>query len=203
MEQYLRITAPFDGVVTDRNVHDGALVGPNAGGAAGTPMLRIVSRDRLRLVVPVPEAYVGAIAPGTEMPFTVPAYPGETFTGRVARIAQAIDVKTRTMAVELDVQNADGRLSPGSFCQVRWPVHRHGPSLLVPSDSIASTTGRTFVVRVRDGRTDWVDVKTGLTSGRLVEVFGDLHAGDEIAARGTDEIRSGTQVRTRPAPADS
>ena len=98
------------------------------------------------------------------------------------------------MAVELDVANADGRLAPGTFCQVRWPVRRPAPSLFVPSGSVARTTDRTFVIRVRDGKTEWVDVKTGLTSGALVEVFGDLRAGDEIAGRGTDEIRPGTPV---------
>ncbi len=76
-------------------------------------MLRVVDDRRLRLVVPVPEAYMAGIAAGTAVSFTVPAYPGQTFSGVVARIAQAVDVKTRTMAVELDVANADGRLAPG------------------------------------------------------------------------------------------
>jgi multidrug efflux pump subunit AcrA (membrane-fusion protein) len=101
------------------------------------------------------------------------------------------------MAVELDVNNRDGRLEPGTFCQVRWHVRRTGPSLLVPGGSVASTTGRLFVVRIRNGRTEWVDVKTGLTSGALIEVFGDLQPGDEIAARGTDELRAGTAVGRR------
>jgi RND family efflux transporter MFP subunit len=131
--------------------------------------------------------------------FTVAAYPGQTFTGTVARISQSVDVGSRTMAVELDVNNADGRLAPGTFCQVRWPVRRSAPSLLVPSASVANTTGRTFVIRVRSGRTEWVDVKTGLASGPLIEVFGDLKAGDEIAGRGTDELRPGTQVHIKPA----
>src|SRR5687768_234419 len=109
----------------------------------------------------------------------------------------AVDVATRTMAVELDVANRDGRLAPGTFCQVRWPVRRPGPSLFVPSTSVGSTTGRTFVIRVRGGRTEWVDVRTGLTSGPLVEVFGDLQGGEEVAVRGTDELRPGTDVRGR------
>jgi membrane fusion protein (multidrug efflux system) len=109
-------------------------------------------------------------------------------------------VKNRTMAVELEVPNADERLAPGTFCQVRWPLHRPKPSLLVPNGSVASTTGRTFVVRVRDGKADWVDVKTGMSTGPLIEVFGDLRPGDEVAARGTDEIRSGVPVHTKPAP---
>jgi RND family efflux transporter MFP subunit len=203
MEGYLRVTAPFDGIVTERNVHPGALVGPNSGAAATTPMLRLVDRNRLRLVVPVPEAYIAGVAEGVELLFTVPAYPGQTFSGQVARMAQAVDVKTRTMAVEIDVQNKDGRLAPGTFCQVRWPVRRPRPSLLAPSGSVASTTDRTFVVRVRNGRTEWVDVKTGLAEGPLVEVYGDLHARDEIAARGTDEIRPGTEVRIKPTKAVS
>ena len=197
--RYLRITAPFDGVVTERNVHPGALVGPGGDRGASAPMLRVVDNRRLRLVVPVPEAYVAGVATGASVSFTVPAYPGQAFTGVVARIAHAIDVKTRTMAVELEVANADERLAPGAFCQVRWPVRRPAPSLLVPSGAVASTTDRVFVVRVRGGRAEWVDVKTGLVSGPLVEVFGDLRAGDDVAVRGTDELRPGTAVRPNVA----
>jgi membrane fusion protein (multidrug efflux system) len=194
LEGYLKVTAPFDGIVTERNVHPGALVGPSG----GSPMLRVVDQRRLRLTVPVPEAYIAGVSEGAAMPFTVPAYPGQTFSGTLARISHTVDVKTRTMAIELDVANRDGRLAPGTFCQVRWPVRRSGPSLLAPSGSIASTTGRTFVVRIRNGRTEWVDVTTGLSAGPLVEVFGDLHAGDDVAVRGTDEIRPGTEVRVKP-----
>jgi len=200
MEGYLNVTAPFAGIVTERNVHPGAFVGPTSGPGAATPMVRLVENDRLRLVVPVPEAYTAGMTVGTEMPFSVAAYPGQNFSGKVARIAQAVEVNTRTMAVELDVINTDGRLAPGTFCQVRWPVRRTGPSLLVPSGSVASTTGRTFVVRVTNGRTEWVDVRTGLASGPLVEVFGDLRPGDEIAARGTDEVRPGTAVLVKQQP---
>jgi membrane fusion protein (multidrug efflux system) len=196
MEGYLRVTAPFAGVVTERNVHPGALVGPSSG-AAAAPLLRLVDSHQLRLVVPVPEAYTADVKPGAEIPFTVAAYPGQTFSGTVARVARAVDVSTRTMAVELDVTNRDGRLAPGTFCQVRWPVRRSAPSLFVPSASVATTTDRTFVIRIRSGRTEWIDVRTGLTSGPLVEVFGDLRAGDEIAGRGTDELRPGTEVRPR------
>ncbi len=197
IEGYLRVTAPFNGVVTERNVHPGALVGPSSGTGAQVPLLRVVENNRLRLVVPVPEAYTSELKTATEVAFTVAAYPDQTFSGKVARIAQAVDVSTRTMAVELDVVNRDGRLAPGTFCQVQWPVHRSRPSLFVPSTSVASTTDRTFVVRIRGGKAEWVDIKTGLTSGPLVEVFGELRAGDEVAARGTDELRPGTDVQPR------
>jgi RND family efflux transporter MFP subunit len=197
MEDYLRVTAPFDGVVTERNVHPGTLVGPNSGPAATTPMVRVEHNDRLRLVVPVPEAYTAGVTRGGTMTFTVPAYPGQTFSGTVARIAQALDVKTRTMAVELDVTNRDGRLTPGAFCQVKWPVRRPAPSLFVPSGSVGSTTDRTFVIRITNGKTEWVDVRTGLASGPLIEVFGNLRPGDTVAVRGTDEIKPGTEVRVK------
>ena len=197
LEAYLRLTAPFAGVVTERNVHPGALVGPSSASTSATPLLRLVENSRLRLVVPVPEAYTADMKAGTDVAFSVAAYPGEKFVGRVARIAQSVDVNTRTMAVEMDVANKDGRLAPGTFCQVRWPVRRAGPSLFVPSSSVASTTDRTFVIRVSGGKTEWVDVRTGLTTGPSIEVFGGLKAGDEIAVRGTDELRPGAAVQAR------
>lgn len=199
MESYLRVVAPFGGIVTERNVHPGAFVGPTSGQGAAVPIVRIVDSSRLRLVVPVPEAFSAGVTVGTAMPFTVSGYPGQAFSSTVARIAHTIDVATRTMAVELDVDNRDGRLAPGTYCQVKWRVQRSGPSMLVPTDSVATTTGRTFVVRVTNGHTEWVDVTTGLTAGPLVEVFGSLEPGDQIAARGTDEMRAGTQVQPKEA----
>jgi hypothetical protein len=143
----------------------------------------------------VPEAYVADVRPGTALTFTVPAYPGRNFNATIARIAQSVDVKTRAMAGELEVAKQDGRLAAGTFCQVAWPVHRSSPSLFVPSANNAATTDRTFVVRIKNNKAEWVDVKTGLTSGPLIEVFGDLRAGDNVAARGTDEIKPGAACR--------
>jgi membrane fusion protein, multidrug efflux system len=197
LEGYLRVSAPFDGVVTERNIHPGALVGPASGAGASMPMMRLVHDERLRLVVPVPEAYVAGVTEGTRIPFTVTAYPGRAFTGVIARIAHAVDVRTRTMAVELDVANDDRRLVPGTYCQIQWRIQRTEPSLFVPNLSVAATTDRTFVVRILNGKSEWVDVKTGLAAGPLTEVFGDLRPGDLVAARGTDELRPGTEVQTR------
>ncbi len=189
MEAYLQVKAPFDGVVTERNVHPGALVGPS-----GTPMLRIEQVARLRLVVAVPETRAGSITRGVKVSFSVPAFPGETFTGMVARVAHSVDQKTRTMPVELDVANPGGRLSPGMFPEVSWPVSRVRPSLFVPNSAVARTMEQIFVVRVRNGKADWVKVRTGAVSGTLIEVFGDLQDGDEVALRGTDELKPGTAV---------
>jgi membrane fusion protein (multidrug efflux system) len=202
-EDYLRIVAPFDGVITERNVHTGSLAGPS-GAAGAPPMLRLQQVSPLRLVVPVPEAEVAGVRPGAKVNFTVPAFPGETFTGTVARISNSIDPKTRTMPVELDVNNQSRRLAPGMFPQVSWPTSRPGPSLLVPPSAVAVTTERSFVIRIRDGIAEWVDVKRGASINHqgtdLVEVFGELAPGDQIVLPGTDELRAGTRVQTKAAP---
>ncbi len=192
LESYLRVRAPFDGLITERLVHPGALVGPS--GAGGLPLLRLEQTSRLRLVVPVPEAATGGIVRGARVEFTVSAYPGETFSGVVARIAHSLDTKTRTMAVEADVNNAAGRLAPGMYPQVVWPVRRPRASLLVPASAVVTTTERTFVIRVREGKAEWVDVTRGAPAGELVEVFGPLTPGEEVVRRASDEIRDGARL---------
>jgi membrane fusion protein, multidrug efflux system len=191
LEQYLTLKAPFAGIITERNVHPGALVGPGTG---STPLLRLHQVSRLRLVIAVPEALVGAMVKGARVPFNVPAYPGETFYGVASLIAHDLDEKTRTMPVELDVKNPDLRLSAGMYPEVQWPVRRPQPSLLVPPTSIVTTTERTFVIRVANGVAQWVNVSRGARVGDLIEVFGALKEGDTIVRRGTDEIREGAKV---------
>lgn len=190
LEAYLKIAAPFDGVVTDRLVHPGALVGPGS----DSPLLIVQQISHLRLVAPVPEEYVGEMVPGASVPFNVPAYPDRSFTGKIARVAHALDPKTRTMAVELDVFNRDGSLSPGMYPAIHWPVRRSKPALLVPRTSVVSTTERVFVILDRDGRAEWVDVKKGVAEGDLAEVTGNIRPGDRVVRRGTDEIHDGSPL---------
>ncbi len=196
-EAYLRIEAPFAGVITERNVHEGSMVGPNPANAP--PMLRIQEIAHLRLVVFVPEMAVGSIPAGSTVKFTVAAYPGDVFSGTVAREAFSIDPKTRTMPVELDVENSERRLAPGMFAEVLWQISRPRPTLFVPSSAVVTTTERKFVIRVRNGSAEWVDVAVGEQMAGVIEVFGDLAAGDLVAVRGTDEIRSGTIVSPKEA----
>jgi len=191
MLAYLKITAPFDGMVTERLVHPGALVGPGGGDPA---LLVIQQLSRLRLVAPVPEEDVGGIVPGARVEFTVPAFPQRIFSGTVARISHALDQKTRTMPVELDVVNRDGALAPGMYPSVKWPVRGTRAAFYVPKTSVVTTTERTFVVRDRDGKAEWVDVKKGVADGDLVEVLGNLKAGDRVVRRATDEIRDGAAL---------
>jgi RND family efflux transporter MFP subunit len=191
LQAYLRITAPFDGVVTDRMVHPGALVGPGN----DTDLLVVQQVSQLRLVVPVPEENVSGIMNGATVPFQVPAWPERSYSGVIARISHALDQKTRTMAVELDVMNRDGSLAPGMYPTVKWPVRRSLPSLFVPKTSIVTTTERTFVIRDRSGAAEWVDVKKGVAEGDLVEVRGNLKPGDMLVRRASDEIREGTPIQ--------
>lgn len=188
---YLRITAPFDGVVTERLVHPGALVGPGP-----DPVLLVIQQvSHLRLVVAVPEQDIGGIVKGAKVDFRVPAYPERNYTGTVARISHALDQKTRTMAVELDVSNRDGALSPGMYPSVKWPVRRSQPALFVPKTSVVTTTERTFVIRDRNGKAEWVNVTKGSADGDLVAVTGNLRVGDLVVLRATDELREGTPIR--------
>ncbi|MBL8175412.1 MAG: efflux RND transporter periplasmic adaptor subunit [Bryobacterales bacterium] len=190
---YLQVHAPFDGVITQRWAHPGALVGP----AKGQALLRVEQQSRLRLIVAVPEGESGNIPRGAKVAFTVPAYIGETFAGTVARHPHTMDAKTRTMPVELDVVNTGLRLTPGMYPEVQWPYKRPRASTLVPPTAIVTTTERSFVIRVSDGKTEWVNVSRGLAAGDLVEVFGGVKDGDTVVKRGSDEIREGATVAVK------
>ena len=116
LETYLRIAAPFNGVVTERKVHPGALASPQSGS-----LLEIEQVSKLRLEVAVPEAESARIPAGARVQFTVPAHPGRTFTGVVARHARSLNAATRTLPVELDVDNSSGALAPGTYAEIAWP----------------------------------------------------------------------------------
>lgn len=194
MEQYLRVMAPFDGVITQRNIHPGAVVGPDVVSGRALPLLRLEQVALLRLIVPVPEAYAGSIAKGATVPFTVPAYLEETFQGVVSRIAQSVDPKTRSMPVEMDVDNPTMRLAAGMFPEVRWPIRRSTATLFVPSTAVVTTTESVFVLLVKENLVEWIPVRKGSKSGSTIEVFGALQEGDLVVLRGTDEMRPGIPV---------
>jgi membrane fusion protein, multidrug efflux system len=199
---YLRITAPFDGVIVERDARQGSL--GSLASPAGAPMLRLQQVSRLRLIVFVPETEITGVKPGGRIDFTLPAFPGETFSGVIQRSSRSLDVKTRTMPVEFDVENSSGRLAAGMFPEVIRPTRRPRPSLFVPPAAIAATTERTFVVRIRDGAAEWGDVKRGASMNHqgvdLVEIFGHLEPGDQVAVRGTDELRVGAKVNVKQSP---
>ncbi|HZB24638.1 MAG TPA: efflux RND transporter periplasmic adaptor subunit [Vicinamibacterales bacterium] len=189
LQGFLRVTAPFAGRVTERLAHPGALVGPAAG-----PLLRLEQVSRLRLTVAVPEQYAGTIARGRSLEFRVPSHGARVFTGTVARVAGSLDARTRSMPVELDVDNADGALAPGMFAEVTWPVTSAAGAVLVPTTAIVTTTERIFVIRARGGKAEWVTVKKVAAHGDTTEVTGGLAPGDTVLKRGSDEVREGTPI---------
>ncbi len=197
LEGYLTVRAPFDGVVTDRRVHPGALVGPSQGSAGS--LVRLEDHARLRLTVAVPEQDVGVAPVGQKVAFTVSAWPGQTFHGRVARVAGSVDQSTRTMPMELDVMS-EGKLAPGMYGEVAWPVSRRSPSLFVPTTAIVQTTARTYVVRVRGGKAQLLNVTRGVAGAEFAEVFGALTAGDTLLCRGVEDVADGDAITFRSPP---
>ncbi|MGH9480260.1 MAG: efflux RND transporter periplasmic adaptor subunit [Terriglobales bacterium] len=188
---YLRVTAPFPGMVVRRNASLGALAGPSA-----PALFELQQLDPLRLVVDVPEAQAIGIQLGEKLPFTVSSQPNHTFHATVARIAHSVRPESRTMPIELDVANPGLLLAPGMFARVTWSFQRAQPSLFVPSTAVVRGSDRTFVERIaRNGTLEWVNVSTGFTNGDLVEIFGPLAPGQRVVAAADDALRPGERVQ--------
>lgn len=201
MRSYLTIHAPFDGVVSSRNVHEGSIVAVD-GSRNANPLVRVQQVDKLRLVAAIPEDAVGNLHKGDKIPFTVPAYPGKTLYGVVARPAFALDPATRTMPVELNVDNSNHELDPGMFCTVQWVVSRPYETVFLPSSAIGTDLVGSFVNKVRDGILSRVPVKKGDSMGATVEVIGDVKAGDQVLLKASNEITDGSRIESRIATAD-
>jgi RND family efflux transporter MFP subunit len=189
-ESYLRVTAPFDGMITDRFVNPGMLID-----GGHTPMLKLQQVAHLRLIVPVPETYTGSVVKGMSVVFHVPAHPGKNYTAKVARIPNALDQQSRSMMVELDVYNKDGSLAPGMYPTVDWPIGAGENLLLVPATSVVTTTERTFVIASVNGQAHWIDVRKGPVVGESASIRGQIVVGQEIVKQASDEIREGTPLR--------
>lgn len=194
---YLTVTAPFDGVITERNVHPGALVGPTTS-IDGKPMLMLEQEDKLRLVLQVPEIYSGQLSAKQQVRFQVNALPGQVFTGAISRQAGSLNNRYRSEAVEVDVPNAQRRLKPGMYAEVILPVEGSAQALVVPASAVVASTEKKYVVVVKDRHAHWVDVQEGNRHNDSTEVFGSLMPGDKIVLNATDEIKNNTLIQ----PAD-
>jgi membrane fusion protein (multidrug efflux system) len=183
---YLYITAPFDGVITARKADPGALV------SASSMLLTVQDNNRLRLRVAVPETYVGAATGGRNLSFSVDAYPEQRFNGVLTRKTETIDPATRTELWEYDIDNSRHQLKAGAFVYARLGLERGAPSFILPPAAIATTLERRFVIRVKGGRAEWVDVRQGMTTDSGIEVFGNLQPGDTLLSKATDERKPGT-----------
>lgn len=192
MLSYLKVTAPFDGVITERNVHPGALV--SAAGREQKPMLELKELDRLRLQVDVPENIAGALDSKTKMDFFVSAFPGKRMSAQIARKSQNVNMSYRMERVEMDVWNHDGSLAPGMYADVILDVSGSRNAFSVPRSAVVTSTERKYVIVVRDGKAVKEDVITGNASDDKIEVFGDLKEGEQVILNANDEIKDGEEI---------
>jgi membrane fusion protein (multidrug efflux system) len=190
---YLIVAAPFDGVITERNIHPGALVGPTTSVSEG-PMLMLEQEDKLRLVVQVPEMYSAQLSAARQVSFHVNAMPGVEFTGGISRQAGSLNDRFRSEAVEIDVQNPQHRLKPGMYAEVVIPVTGSVRAMVVPGSAIVTSQEKKYVIAVRNGRTQWIDVQEGNRHSDSTEVFGKLDAGDKVILQATDEIKEDVNI---------
>lgn len=192
---YLEIRAPFSGVISARNVNTGAYVGPSGKGSE-FPMFTLQQQNRLRLVVSVPEAFTGFLHDGSSITFTVRAVPNQKFTAKVARLAGALDTRLRSERVEMDVINDDKKLLPGMVAEVNMPAPAKDSTFILPKSAVVNSTQKIFVVRVNNGKAEWVDVKPGREADGKIEVYGNLNVNDTILKTATDEIRDGSDIKS-------
>ena len=193
LQSFEKVYAPFDGIVTARNTDIGALI---AGGANSTPkeLFHLAAIGKLRVYVAVPEQYGPAIKDGAEAALTLDEYPGRTFVGRIARNSNAIDPESRTLNVEVDVDNPKGVLLPGAYVFVHFKVPAHAASLMLPSDTLLFRSEGLRVGVVRNGRVQLVPVTIGKDAGATVEISSGLTPTDAVILDPSDSLSSGQQV---------
>ena len=194
VQSYRVVKAPFDGVVTLRNVDVGALVN-----AANTLLFRVAQTGTLRTYVNVPQTNASSIRVCQPASLSVSSLPGRHFPGTVARTANSLDPATRTMLVEIQVPNPDGALLPGMYTQVDLSSSRTNPPLLVPGDALIVRADGTQVAVVRSDHTVHLQrIQVGRDYGDNLEVIGGLQLGDMLIANPGDAVLEGVKVEPVP-----
>jgi membrane fusion protein (multidrug efflux system) len=196
---YLQIRAPFDGVITVRNINQGTYVGPAAGGG-NQPLFVLEDHKHLRLVISVPENSTGGLNDKDKVSFTIKELQGKTYTAQVKRLSGALDEKLRSERLEMDVYNTDNSLLPNMYADVSLPLPARDSALILPKSAVVTSTEKVFVIKVENNRAQWVTVQKGLESGDNTEVYGGgLKSGDKIIKSATEEIRDGSPVKINSA----
>ena len=200
LQGFEKIYAPFDGIVTARNTDIGALI--DAGSAtAARELFHMAAIQRLRVFVAVPEIYSRAARTGASAALTLDEYPGREFHGTLARNASAIDTASRTLLVEVDVDNPKDELLPGAYVFVHLKLPRQAPSVTVPANTLLFRSQGLQVGVVRDGQAQLVPVTIGHDYGTTVEIVAGIQPTDQIIVAPSDSLTSGTRVRIVGAPA--
>ena len=195
LESFKRITAPFDGVVTSRSTDIGALIA--VGGPGDIPLFDVADEHRLRIYVHVPQSYSAKIVPGMTAAFSVPEYPGRTFTANLATTADAVNVQSGSLLVQLQIDNEDRALKPGDYAQVRFDLPA-GAGVSIPSSAlIFRGAGMAAATVGPDGRVTIKPVVIGRDLGSTVEIASGLSPSDRIIDNPPDSLRQGDAVRVR------
>ena len=195
LQSFEKVYAPFDGIVTARNTDVGALI--DAGSAGSTPkeLFHLAAIGQIRVYVPVPEVYATDIAAGEKAYLTLDEFPGQSFEGVIARNSNAIDPASRTLNVEVDVQNTGGKLLPGAYVFVHFKTTTHPNGFTIPSNTLLFRSEGLRVGVVRDGRVKLVPITITHDAGALVEVRSGLQASDQVILDPSDSLEDGQEVR--------
>jgi RND family efflux transporter MFP subunit len=193
LQSYEKVYAPFDGIITARETDIGALI--DAGANAPKELFHIASISKLRVYVAVPEVYSVAAQSGAPADLTLDEYPGETFHGTLVRNSDSIDLASRTLLVEVDVENTRGRLKPGAYVQVHLKMPEGTRSLVVPANALLFRREGLQVGVVRDGKAELVRVTPGHDYGDSMEILSGVQPTDDVILSPSDSLTSGTPVQ--------
>jgi len=196
---YASVVAPFDGIITQRNVDVGSLVQGNVTG--GTFMFEIMQRDVIRVWVYVPQDAAFGVKPGIAAIVRVPEIPDRKFAGKVTRTADALQSGTRTLLTEVDLPNPDGALSAGIYCTVELDIPRNAASFVVPAQAIIFNSNGLQVAVVNNGKAEIRKVRVTRDFGTQVEVDTGVKAGDQVVLNPPVDLVDGSPVQARPADA--
>jgi RND family efflux transporter MFP subunit len=194
LQSFEKVYAPFDGIVTARNIDIGGLI---QAGENTTPkeLFHLAAIGKIRVFVSVPEAYSTAIKDGGKAALTLDEYPGRQFVGTIARNSNAIDQTTRTLNVEVDIDNPKGELLPGAYVFVHFKVPEHAASLMIPSNTLLFRAEGLRVGVVRNGRVQLVPVTIGRDAGANVEITSGPTKDDAVILNPSDSLASGQEVQ--------
>ena len=202
LQGFQKIYAPFDGVITARNTDIGALI--NSGASTPTQELfHLTAINILRVFVAVPQLYAQAVRPGATAFLTLDEFPGKTFSGTIARNSNSIDPASRTLLVEVDVDNRSGTLLPGAYVSVHLKLPQSVSSVTLPANTLLFRSEGLRVGVVRNGRAQLVPVTIGRDYGNSVEVVSGLQPADSVIINPSDSLIDGTAVRVNPSPAQA
>ncbi|SFI77970.1 RND family efflux transporter, MFP subunit [Myroides guanonis] len=187
LQQYLRITAPFDGVITQKNVSVGAL----AGTGSNTPLLMMAQGAKLRLTVSLPEKHASSVSKTLPATFTVSSQPNKTYNATLSRTSGLLNKDDRSLTLEFDVDNLSAELQGGDYAQVNLKLQRKAPSYWVDSKSILRTQSGIFVLTLKNDEIKRIKVNEGIRMESLTEVFGDFSSEDNVLLKPSEEIKEG------------